>query len=370
MDKIKENTKDKKPDKVEDKITVLVPNDALDSIVRATMAAINAREDSPCRVIIAGPGEGARGGVEAPAISSKISPKAIRAYRRIMREHGVKVTFTPSTSGLSNMLFASLFMGVSNLAYRGTQHRVHKSDPFNWLAILNPRVKHVLCETKDIEEHLATLIRPSKLSCLPKPFELEWVEDALKNPIPVPSQEGSKLRLITIGMFKGRPFKGLKPLLQAMKMVGDLPVTLTVVGSADDEDIASALKSVTFVGPQKGATHYIPGHDLYMLTSTRDASPRTVREALACGVPCVVSDIPGARDLISPGECGVYCRPGDAESIAACIRDFYDHPDKLQAMSGQVSREHIANFSDMASYVQHHIDLFTEYGRKKQHKNI
>lgn len=340
------------------RIVILVPDNDLDSVVRATLVEITKISD--IRIIIAGPDESSQDlGVDAPPINSKFDLRAIKAYRHIMRRHNVNLTFSPSTSGLATMLAASIGLSVKNIGYRGTQAKVRRSDPTNYLALLNPRVRHIVCETPDIEQALAKLIAPSKVSTSRKPFMLSWVDEAMQNPVSVPSTSGHKLRLIYIGMSAQRPHKGLRVLIDAMNMVKDIDVALTVIGSADETDINAAPPSVTFLGPQKNAARYIPTHNLYVLPSLRDASPRVLREAQACGVPCVVSDIPGARDLIVDNQTGLLVKPGDPKAIADTIRKLHADPALLQRLAGN-TRPFIQDNFDMQNYVDYHIDLFNK----------
>lgn len=337
---------------------ILVPNDDLDLVTRNTLEAVN--RDPALNIIIAGPGENERGGIEAPAIRSKLDFKAIRFYRRLIRELGIDATFSPSTSGLATMIGATFGRRrVKHIGYRGTQAKVHRSDPANHLALLNRRVSHVICETPDIISYLTPLISASKLSGMPKPFMLSWVEGALASPKKVEGQPADALKLIYIGMAKGRPHKGLRHLVDAMTLLKDEPVALTVIGSADEADMAAAPDSVTFLGPRRDAVDFIPTHDLLMLTSTRDASPRVVREAQACGVPCVVTDIPGARDLIAPGKTGLLIEPGSPEAIAAAVRRLLANPAEREAMASRTRRYIEDNFS-FDKYVGYYTELFTK----------
>ena len=40
-------------------------------------------------------------------------------------------------------------------------------------------------------------------------------------------------------------------------------------------------------------------------------------EAMACGVPVVISDIGGIRDIVADGRTGYLCKPGDMAAFAA-----------------------------------------------------
>ncbi len=335
---------------------ILVPNDDLDLVTRNTLEAVG--QHPRLDIIIAGPGEGSKGGIEAPPIRSKLDFKAIRFYRSLIKRLGINATFSPSTSGLATMIGATFGRGkVKHIGYRGTQARVHRSDPANHLALLNRRVSHVICETPDIISYLAPMIGAGKVSGMPKPFLLSWVDDAIANPKGVAELPDDALKLIYIGMAKGRPHKGLRQLIDAMNLLKDQPVALTVIGSAEEADIAAAPKSVVFLGPKRDAVNYIPTHDLFMLTSTRDASPRVVREAQACGVPCVVTDIPGARDLIVDGQTGILIAPDSPEAISKAVKRLLDNRDELSAMAARTRRHIEENFS-FEKYVNYYTDLF------------
>lgn len=342
-------------------LKILVPSQGLDQITRETIAHINKTHDID--ITVAGPGEELRGGIEAPAIKSKISPSAIRAYRTIVRTHDIKLTFSISTSALSTMLWATLGLKVRNMGYRGTQAKVRKSDPFNWLALLNPRVSHVVCETPDIEETLSARIGAGKVSGMPKPYELSWAEDAIRNPAALPVVAPGTTRLIYVGVSKGRPHKGLRYLLDAMAMVQSGNVALTVVGEADQSDMKNAPDNVAFLGNKPDALHYIPGHDIFVLPSLRDASPRVLREAQACGVPCIVSDIPGARSLIDRDKTGILVEPANARALADAIDSLVVDSGKLRYLASN-TKEYIAKNYSMDKYAEYLYRTFLKVAKE------
>ena len=60
--------------------------------------------------------------------------------------------------------------------------------------------------------------------------------------------------------------------------------------------------------------------DLFVLGSHREGSGYSLIEALACGVPPVVTDIPSYRELTGGGAVGELWRCGDAAGLAAALR--------------------------------------------------
>lgn len=109
---------------------------------------------------------------------------------------------------------------------------------------------------------------------------------------------------------KGRPFKGLTYLIKAFQILNAPEAHLVVIGDYDNSDYELAQQGVGaerihFLWNREDAISFLPKQDLFILPALRDASPRVVREAMACGVPCMFTDIPGARDLIVDNESGI-----------------------------------------------------------------
>ena len=59
--------------------------------------------------------------------------------------------------------------------------------------------------------------------------------------------------------------------------------------------------------------------DLYISPSHVDGSSVSLMEALASGLPCLVSDIPGNREWVEDGVNGWLFRDGDADDLAEKI---------------------------------------------------
>jgi L-malate glycosyltransferase len=67
---------------------------------------------------------------------------------------------------------------------------------------------------------------------------------------------------------------------------------------------------------QKDLPRWYHMADLYISPSHVDGSSVTLMEALACGLPCLVSDIPGNREWIEDGVNGWLFRDGDVNDLA------------------------------------------------------
>jgi glycosyltransferase involved in cell wall biosynthesis len=78
--------------------------------------------------------------------------------------------------------------------------------------------------------------------------------------------------------------------------------------------------------------NYYQAADLYLSASHSDGSSISLLEAMACGLPALVSDIPGNREWITPGEQGWWFSTGDAGDLAEKILQAVEQRDKFRQM--------------------------------------
>ena len=72
--------------------------------------------------------------------------------------------------------------------------------------------------------------------------------------------------------------------------------------------------------------------DLYLSCATSDGTSVSLLEAMASGLPVVVTDAPGNREWVAPGENGWLARAGDAGSFAQALLEAASSGERLQAM--------------------------------------
>jgi glycosyltransferase involved in cell wall biosynthesis len=77
--------------------------------------------------------------------------------------------------------------------------------------------------------------------------------------------------------------------------------------------------------------------DLYISPSHVDGSSVSLMEALACGLPCLVSDIPANKEWVVEGENGWLFRDGDANHLAEKILAAISQREKMPGI-GRSSR--------------------------------
>ena len=69
--------------------------------------------------------------------------------------------------------------------------------------------------------------------------------------------------------------------------------------------------------PWESMPEYYNAADVMVSISSRDSLPNCMLEAMACGIPVVMGDIPSIREWITDGENGILVPPRDPASLAA-----------------------------------------------------
>jgi len=137
------------------------------------------------------------------------------------------------------------------------------------------------------------------------------------------------LALLLIG--NGWQNKGLPVILEAMGRLRELPLHLLVVGHDDPSPYQSALERnsltgrIHFLPVRNDVEFYYSAADIYVGPSKEDVLPLPPAEAMACGVPVIVSAACGISEIISDGDNGIVVPdPSDAVALAAKIRQLYE----------------------------------------------
>jgi len=134
--------------------------------------------------------------------------------------------------------------------------------------------------------------------------------------------------------FVGTEFarKGLGALIEAMGHLRGMPVRLLVAGGgnvapfrkkATDLGVAG---QITFAGLLTDVTTVYAASDIYILPTLSDPCPMAPLEAMACGVPAIISNerITGVAEHIRNDEAILLKNPRDAVEIAGAIRRLLD----------------------------------------------
>lgn len=139
------------------------------------------------------------------------------------------------------------------------------------------------------------------------------------------------LCLLLVG--NGWKNKGLEALLEAVGSIGSAELRLLVVGQDDPLPYRSAIarmgldERVTFLPLRSDVEFYYSAADIYVSPSLEDAFGLPPLEAMACGLPVIVSSRAGVSELVTDGVDGLVLKdPKDVALLAKMILDLRSNP--------------------------------------------
>lgn len=86
-------------------------------------------------------------------------------------------------------------------------------------------------------------------------------------------------------------------------------------------------------GEQSDVRPFLAASDVFVFPSYREGFPNVVIEAGAMGLPCIVTDINGSREIIQEGVNGTIVPPRDKTALLEAMRRFYQDRTECAKMS-------------------------------------
>ena len=115
----------------------------------------------------------------------------------------------------------------------------------------------------------------------------------------------------------------------------------------DGADAIERARQVIFVAPTNEIERCVRAADVFVLPSAREAHPLALLEAMACGLPCLATRLPGATDvLIDDGVNGRLFPLDDEAALARALRGVLSDPAGAASM-GERARETVATRYDI-----------------------
>lgn len=149
------------------------------------------------------------------------------------------------------------------------------------------------------------------------------------------------LRFVFVGRLV--PDKGINELIHAFqKLLNQYPsCTLTLVGWYEEAtpllpqtmEAINHTPAIRFINRQDDVRPFYQDADCLVFPSYREGFPNVVLEAGAMGLPSIVTDINGSREIIRHGENGLIIPPRDAEQLLKAMKYLVEHADERIRMA-------------------------------------
>jgi len=278
-------------------------------------------------------------------------PPILRMLDYIQREGFTEIIIsTPGPIGLTALAAAKML----NLQTSGIYHtdfpqyiRILTEDSFlesvawHYMHWFYGQLDSVFVNSEEYRRSwIARGFAPEKLKILPRGLDTTLFSPEHRDPAfwQKFGEHNGAVHLLYVGRISKE--KDLDVLAQAYRQLRDegLPIQLYLVGDGPYlQALHESMPEAIFTGYLRGkelAAAYASA-DVFVFPSTTDTFGNVVIEAQASGVPVIVSDTGGPKELVEENVNGVVTKSHDVEDLARAIRDLVNDKRKRHQMSRQ-----------------------------------
>ncbi|TWU21050.1 putative glycosyltransferase EpsF [Novipirellula galeiformis] len=138
-------------------------------------------------------------------------------------------------------------------------------------------------------------------------------------------------------------------------LIGDGPERAGIEKRRDELKLGN---HVHLLGTRHDTPKLVAGLDVFALTSLNEASPVSILEALACGVPVVATDVGSISESVLEGRTGHLVASEDVPAMAHAVSSLLGDPTSARQM-GQIGRQHVLATGSLDSMVRGYESLVT-----------
>jgi glycosyltransferase involved in cell wall biosynthesis len=262
---------------------------------------------------------------------------------------------TPGTVGLLGLLIARLM----DIPVAGTYHtdipqyvRSLTNDEFleqaawSYMIWFYGQMEEVMVPSEGTRQQLQSRgLPPERMKPLPRWVDTDTYSPEMRNPTFWKGRGIGLGRVVLLYVGRVSREKGLEMLVDSFRELVDegAAIALAVIGDGPyREEMEAALSGypALFTGYLAGEQlqHGYASADLFVFPSATDTFGNVVLEAQASGLPVIVSDEGGPRELMIDGETGFVFRAGSKSDLAATIRLMCSDPERMSRMGHNARR--------------------------------
>lgn len=127
---------------------------------------------------------------------------------------------------------------------------------------------------------------------------------------------------------------------------------------------ADCADHIRFLGSRDDVRRWLATSDIFVQYSLTEGLSRSILEALAAGLPCVVSDVGGNRELVEDRVNGRLVSAEDLAELEDALAELLDDPQRRQRM-GQASRTHAEKVFDRKVNNDKYLALYRELAKPR-----
>ncbi len=195
----------------------------------------------------------------------------------------------------------------------------------------------------------AGMVRKENLSIVGNGIEVEAWAPNPRARIAARHELGLKDEFLWMAVGRLEPVKDYPTLLRAMTRAPET-ARLLILGTgpleADLKQLAAQFgldSRVRFLGFKPDVEHWMQAADGFVLSSRYEGLPMVLLEAGACGVPAVVTNVPGTREVLVDGVNGWLARAADPKSLNEAMTRLMHMPLEERYAMGECARRRVTD---------------------------
>ncbi len=280
-------------------------------------------------------------------------------HRKILKE--VAVLKTNQMLGAWSAALAKLIYRKKLVVRTGYMWSIHLSQEKarGWRRMLSRNIERLVYRLADAAitssqrnfEYVEHNYHPRGQILMPN-----YVETGVFRPLNMARQKGS---ICFIGRLNRQ--KNLFALFEALS---GLPYTIDLIGSGEQETQLREFArengvKASFLGniPNSELPRILNEHELFVLPSLWEGMPKTLLEAMACGLPVVGTDVEGIKEVITHEKNGILCNTAPRSIREAIIRVMKD--EALRKRLGAKARETIEQQFSLKKLIEKELELYS-----------
>jgi glycosyltransferase involved in cell wall biosynthesis len=239
-------------------------------------------------------------------------------------------------------------------------------------AVLSPLPDVVVTNSGAARDfHLGLGYAPKRFEVIPNGFDPDRFRPDAKARREVRTSLGLDDSALVYGLAaRLDPMKDHRTFLRAASLVADaVPEAVFVLaGQGADggnavlagwlDEIGLAPERVRLLGEREDMERLMAALDVLVSSSVGESFPNVVGEAMACAVPCVVTDVGDSASLVA--ETGLVVPPADASALSRAMLDMAGLGPAGRAALGRAARSRVAAGFSLASAVQRYEALYSD----------
>src|SRR5258708_18772428 len=228
----------------------------------------------------------------------------------------------------------------------------------------------VCCSEASLQVHEKLSYAAEKLEVIPNGFDLQQVKPDPAAHASLREELGIPADTLLIGIAaRFHPHKDHRNFIQAAaRLHKELPAVHFLLCGLDITwqnsqlvewiDAAGLRNCCHLLGVRQDLSHLFAGIDIATTSSCSEAFPVVIGEAMACGTPCVVTDVGDSAMIVD--QTGIVVRPENPVALAEAWRKLVDAGPKVRRCLGMAARDRVQKHFALPVIVERYQAIYAQ----------